>query len=165
MSSRRGSCARRILTAIATALALAGCGPVVVDRDGHRVFNPAYSFALDWRDRDAWQKPDEVVAALGLAEGDVVADVGAGTGYFLERLSRRVGASGHVYATDVQEAMLARLRARVADRGLSNVDVVHAEFDDPNLPDACCAVVFFSSVYNEIEGRLAYMRKVARALE
>jgi ubiquinone/menaquinone biosynthesis C-methylase UbiE len=153
------------IVALSVALVVAGCGPVIVPREGHRIFNPAYSFALDWRDRDEWQKPDEVMAALALGEGDVVADIGAGSGYFTERFARRVGASGRVYATDVQDAMLARLRARVAERALANVEVVRATFDDPNLPDACCKVVFFSSVYNEIDGRVAYLRKVARTLE
>ena len=138
---------------------------MIVVRDGHRVFNPAYNFALDWWDRDEWQKPDQVMSALAIGEGDVVADIGAGSGYFSERFSRRVGASGHVYATDVQEPMLARLRTRVADRGLTNVEVVRAAFDDPSLPDGCCTVVFFSSVYKEIDGRVAYVRKLARALE
>ena len=156
-------CAR--VVALSFMLAIGSCGPVIVVRDGHRVFNPAYHFALDWKDRDEWQKPDEVVRALGLAEADAVADIGAGSGYFSERFSRQVGPSGRVYATDAQDAMVGRLRARVTDRGLTNVTVVHAAFDDPTLPDACCKVVFLCSVYNEIDGRVAYMRKVARALE
>ena len=141
------------------------CGPVVVVRDGHRVFNPAYTFALDWHDRDVWQKPEDVMSVLDVVEGDVVADIGAGSGYFSEWLSRRVGPSGRVYATDVQDAMLSTLRRRVVDRGLTNVEVVRATFDDPTLPDACCKVVLFSSVYKEIDGRVAYMRKVTHALE
>jgi ubiquinone/menaquinone biosynthesis C-methylase UbiE len=147
------------------ALAAESCGPVIVVRDGHRIFNPAYNFALDSKKRDEWQKPDQVVTALALAEGDAVADIGAGSGYFSEWFSRQVGPSGRVYATDVQDAMLARLRTRIADRGLTNVEVVRAAFDDPKLPDACCKVIFFCSVYNEIDGRVAYMRKLARALE
>ena len=152
------------VVALAFALAVESCGPVIVVREGHHVFNPAYNFALDWGDRDAWQKPDQVMRALGLAEGDTVADVGAGTGYFSERFSRTVGASGRVYATDVQDAMLARLRTRVSDHHLANVEVVRGAFDDPRLPDACCTVVFFSSVYKEIDDRVPYMRKVTRAL-
>jgi ubiquinone/menaquinone biosynthesis C-methylase UbiE len=152
------------VVALSFALAAASCGPVIVVRDGHRIFNPAYDFALDSTQRDAWQQPDRVVAALGLAEGDAMADVGAGSGYFSERFSRAVGRSGLVYATDVQDAMLARLRRRVADRGLGNVVIVRATYDDPTLPDACCTVIFFCSVYNEIDGRVPYMRKVARAL-
>jgi ubiquinone/menaquinone biosynthesis C-methylase UbiE len=152
------------VVALSCALAAASCGPVIVVRDGHRIFNPTYTFALDWK-RDEWQKPDQVVAALALADGDAVADIGAGSGYFSERFSRAVGPSGRVYATDVQDAMLARLRRRIAALGLTNVEIVRAAFDDPALPDACCTIVFFCSVYNEIDGRVAYMRKVARALE
>jgi ubiquinone/menaquinone biosynthesis C-methylase UbiE len=70
-----------------------------------------------------------------------------------------------VYATDVQDVMLERLRARVASNGLHNVQVVPAAFDDPTLPDGCCDVIFFSSVYKEIDDRVPYMQKVAHALK
>ncbi len=155
---------RRAVPALALALLLAGCPPSLVERDGHRVFNPFYLFYLDARSRDAWQQPERVLDALALAPGAVVADVGAGSGYFSERLARRVGPGGLVYATDVQPEMLARLRERVAERALANVVVVAARFDDPSLPEACCDLVFFSSVYKEIDARVAYMQKVRRLL-
>jgi predicted methyltransferase len=150
---------------LALALLLTACPPIMLDRDGHRVFNPFYTGILDSADRDTWQKPDDVMDALGLADGSVVADVGAANGWFSERFSRRVGASGRVYATDVQDVMLDRLRMRVTQKGLLNVQVVHAAYDDPTLPDACCDVIFFSSVYKEIDDRVSYMQKVARALK
>jgi precorrin-6B methylase 2 len=118
-----------------------------VERDAHRVFNPFYTGILEARDRDEWQQSDRVMDALGLGEGSVVADVGAASGWFSERFSRRVGASGRVYATDVQDIIIERLHARVAARGLHNVQAVRAAYDDPTLPDACCEVIFFSSVY------------------
>jgi ubiquinone/menaquinone biosynthesis C-methylase UbiE len=93
-----------------------------------------------------------------------VADVGAGSGYFTERFARRLGAGGFVFATDVQDEMLDRLSERVAESGLANVSVVTARFDDPSLPEACCDLVFFSSVYKEIDARVAYMEKVRRVL-
>ena len=134
------------------------------DVEGRRVFNPLYGTFLDGRNRDSWQKPDEVIAALELAPGAVVADVGAGTGYFTERLSRAVGPSGRVYATDVQDAMLRALEERVAEARLANVEVVRAGFDDPALPAACCDLVFFANVYKEIDDRVAYLRRLAPAL-
>ena len=149
---------------IALGLLLLACAPVMVERDGHRVFNPAWLPVLDGARRDAWQRPEEVLDALAIPAGAVVADVGAGSGYFAERLARRVGATGRVYATDVQDEMLAGLERRVAGRGLVNVEVVRAAFDDPTLPPACCDLVFFSSVYKEIDGRVAYMAKVRRLL-
>jgi arsenite methyltransferase len=156
---------RRAWIALAfSSLPVACAPPSLVDRDGHRVFNPFYLFYLDGRSRDAWQQPERVIDALALAPDAVVADVGAGSGYFTERFARRLGRGGFVYATDVQDEMLDRLRERVAERRLANVSVVAARFDDPSLPDACCDLVFLSSVYKEIDGRVAYMEKMRRVL-
>jgi ubiquinone/menaquinone biosynthesis C-methylase UbiE len=138
------------------------CGPTMIVRDGHRVFNPAWAWALEF-DREDWQKPDDVLRALALPKDAVVADIGAGGGYFTERLSRALPA-GHVFATDVQAEMIERLNDRVCDRGLANVTVVQAPFDDPGLPGGCCDLVFFSSVYKEIEARVAYMHRVRSLL-
>jgi ubiquinone/menaquinone biosynthesis C-methylase UbiE len=151
-------------TALALVSLLLGCAPSLIERDGHRVFNPFYLFYLDCRSRDAWQQPERVIDALALAPDAVVADVGAGSGYFTERFARRLGAGGFVFATDVQDEMLDRLSERVAESGLANVSVVTARFDDPSLPEACCDLVFFSSVYKEIDERVAYMEKVRRVL-
>jgi ubiquinone/menaquinone biosynthesis C-methylase UbiE len=145
-------------------LLLTGCPPILVEREGHRVFNPFYVFYLDADSRDEWQQPERVLDALALAPGMRVADIGAGTGYFSERLAQRVGPQGLVYATDVQAEMLARLDERVREQALANVRVVAARFDDPTLPPACCDVVFFSSVYKEIDARVAYMEKVRELL-
>jgi ubiquinone/menaquinone biosynthesis C-methylase UbiE len=154
----------RLTAALAVALLLAGCPPILVDRDGHRVFNPFYAFYLDADERDEWQQPERVLDALALEPGMTVADVGAGTGYFSERLARRVGPGGLVYATDVQAEMVDRLRERVREHALANVRVVAARYDDPSLPAACCDLVLFSSVYKEIDERVGYMEKVRRLL-
>ena len=123
-----------------------------------------YRGFLIWPPRDIWQQPDEVVEALEIEPGQVVADIGAGNGYFVDRLSAEVGADGRVYATEVQEIMLRDLRARVEENGLSNVEVVHSAFDDPSLPEACCDLMFFANVYKEIQDRVAYMRRVRKTL-
>ncbi len=143
----------------------AGCMSTTRDYEGHRVFNPHYLWYLESRRRDRWQKPDDVLDALELVEGDVIADIGAGGGYFSEKLAGRVGPTGLVYATDVQPAMIKALRKRVAKRSLTNVTVIHGEFHDPNLPSASCDWVFLSSVYKEIDERPAYMRKVREVLK
>jgi ubiquinone/menaquinone biosynthesis C-methylase UbiE len=154
----------RLLLSTSLICALLGCAPTMIEYEGHRVFNPRYLWALESEKRDRWQQPDRVLETLALPEAAAVADIGAGGGYFTERFARWVGPAGRVYATDVQEPMLARLRERVAERGLANVEVISAEFDDPTLPDACCDLVFFSSVYKEIDGRVDYMRKLRPAL-
>jgi ubiquinone/menaquinone biosynthesis C-methylase UbiE len=131
--------------------------------EGRRVFNPAYNVFLDWG-RSGWQKPDEVIRALALAEGAAVADVGAGSGYFAVRLARAVGPTGRVYATDVQPEMIRALEKRVREEGLDNVRVVQAGFDDPALPAACCDLLFLANVYKELSERGAYLRRLAPAL-
>jgi predicted methyltransferase len=133
--------------------------------DGHRVFNPRYLFYLESEERAEWQKPDEVLAALRLAPGQTVADIGAGGGYFTARFAGQLGETGQVYAVDVQDAMIERLQERVTAEDLTNVEVIRAEFDDPGLPKNACDLVFFSSVYKEINNRPAYMRKVGHSLK
>ena len=83
-----------------------GCLSTMTNYHGHKVFNPLYLFYLESSKRDQWQMPEQVLDALRVAEGAVVADIGAGGGYFTEKFARRVGPHGHVYATDVQEVMI-----------------------------------------------------------
>ena len=141
------------------------CGPTVIDYQGHRIFNPNYLFYLESERRDKWQKPDEVIKALEISKTAVVADIGAGGGYFTEKFSKYLGPAGHVYATDVQDIMIEKLKERVTKRQLKNVEVIRGNFDDPMLPKCSCDVVFFSSVYKEINGRIDYMKKIKTALK
>ena len=143
----------------------AACVPVMRDYEGHHVFNPIYLFYLESRERDAWQKPDEVIRALSLPPGASVADIGAGGGYFTEKLARAVGSSGRVYATDVQPVLIRKLQRRVEKRSLTNVTVIRGGFDDPGLPAQSCDLAFFSSVYKEIDERVEYMKTRRYALK
>lgn len=141
------------------------CGPTMTDYRGHKIFNSRYLFYLESSQRDQWQMPEQVLDALRLSEGSVVADIGAGGGYFTERLSRRVGARGRVYATDVQDVMIRKLEKRARERGLANVSVIRGAFHDPMLPAGECDWLFFSSVYKEIDQRVAYMKTARQALK
>ena len=76
--------------------------------------------------RDAWQKPDQVVAALGLKKGETACDIGSGPGYFTLRLARAVGVGGFVYAVDVEARMLQALRERLERARVRNVAPVSA---------------------------------------
>jgi len=155
--------APRLARVLAAAL-LAACAGTMHEVEGRRIFNPLYRVFLDGSHRDAWQRPREVIAALRIEPGAAVADVGAGTGYFSERFARAVGPSGRVYATEVQDAMLDALAERVAERGLGNVTLLRAAFDDPSLPEACCDLVFLANVYKEIDRRVAWTRRLVPAL-
>jgi len=144
---------------------MVSCGPTMTDYHGHNVFNPFYLFYLESPKRDQWQMPEQVLDALEVSPGQVVADIGAGGGYFTEKFSRRVGTNGHVYATDVQPVMIRKLTQRVEQRALTNVTVIRGEFDDPRLPDGSCDLAFFSSVYKEISDRAVYLERLRRALK
>jgi len=131
----------------------------------HRHRDPAaYRAALDDPARDAYQKPDEVIRALGIRPGATVADIGAGTGYFALRLARAVGSGGRVYAVDVSQAMTAHLAARVRDEGLGQVTPVLAPPDDPTLPANAVDVIFFCNVWHHVEQQATYLERLRRAL-
>ncbi|MGH7342297.1 MAG: class I SAM-dependent methyltransferase, partial [Candidatus Rokuibacteriota bacterium] len=114
--------------------------------------------------RDAWQQPDRVVAALGIANGDRVADLGSGSGYFTVRLARAVGSGGKVYAVDVDEEMNEYLRQRLARESIANVEVVLGRFEDPLLPDGGIDLVVIIDTYHHIEDRPTYFRNLRRDL-
>lgn len=114
--------------------------------------------------RAAWQLPERVVAALALAPGDRVADLGAGNGYFVFPLADAVGPAGRVYAVEVEEEKVRGLERRVAAKGYSNVEVVLGELDDPLLPDGTLDLVFLCNVYHHIEDRQAYFARLAADL-
>ena len=110
---------------------------VAQERPRHgRLFPPEELGDLEGPDRDAWQMPDAVMDALGIADGSHVADIGAGGGWFTVRLARRVGPNGVVYAQDVQSQMLEAIRRRVDREGLRNVRTVLGDAEDPRLPPA-----------------------------
>jgi ubiquinone/menaquinone biosynthesis C-methylase UbiE len=107
--------------------------------------------------RSAWQRPDQVIRALSLPANARVADLGAGNGYFAFRLARAVGAGGHVYAIEIDPDRIEDLLETVAERGYTNVTVVTAEPDDPNLPDSSVDLIFLCNTYHHLEERLAYL--------
>lgn len=117
-------------------------------------------FAYEGLDRDEWQRPDAVIALLGIRPGDRVADLGSGGGYFTFRLAQAVGESGRVYAVDVDEDMIDYLTEQARKRGASNVTVVRGEFADPKLPDGEIDLLFTCNTYHHIADRVAYFQRV-----
>lgn len=95
----------------------------------------AYIAALEDPKRDAYQKPHEVMEALAIKEGEVIADIGSGSGYFTLRLARHVGDKGRVYGVDVNPDMLLHLNRKIRDLGVLNVSTILAAPNDPLLPE------------------------------
>ena len=130
-----------------------------------RLFPPQDLGLLEGPDRDAWQKPDQIMDALAIADGSAVADIGAGAGWFTIRLARRVGPNGTVYAQDVQRQMLEAIRGRVDREGLRNVETRLGVGSAPNLPGRSLDAVLMVDVYPEVEDRVTFLRNLAAALK
>jgi ubiquinone/menaquinone biosynthesis C-methylase UbiE len=125
----------------------------------------AYIAALDDPARDAYQKPDEVMKALALRPGEVVADIGSGSGYFTLRFARAVGDAGRVYAVDVSPDMIRHLNHRLRDAGIRNVVPVLSEPDDPLLPDASVDRFVIVDTWHHVEDRARYLALLKRMLK
>jgi 2-polyprenyl-3-methyl-5-hydroxy-6-metoxy-1,4-benzoquinol methylase len=130
-----------------------------------RLFSPENLGELEGPDRDAWQMPDAIMDALGIADGAAVADIGAGGGWFTVRLARRVGPNGMVYAQDVQVPMLEAIQRRVDREGLKNVRTIKGEVGDPRLPASSVDVVLIVDTYHEFTNPVELLRHLAAALK
>jgi predicted methyltransferase len=134
----------------------------VAPRTPGPLFPPALASLLDARARDRWQKPEQIVAALRLSPGDAVADIGAGSGYMMPHLSQAVGATGRVYAQDVQPAMVRRLAARA--RAYGNVRVLRGSESDPGLPAASVDGALLLTAYHELTAPVALLSRLRRSV-
>ena len=141
-----------------------------VKRDDHQMHGlhndpKAYIGALEDPKRDAYQKPHEVIHALNLKSGEVIADIGAGSGYFTFHLARHVGDKGKVYAVDVSPEMILHVNRRIRDQKANNVVTVLSDPDDPLLPDRSVNRFFFSDSWHHIENQSKYLSLMKRMLK
>jgi cyclopropane fatty-acyl-phospholipid synthase-like methyltransferase len=159
------------IVALVAALALAATAASVPAQQHRHGGHGDHSFAnaerwakmFDDPARDAWQKPDEVVAALKLAPDAVVADIGAGTGYFAVRLAKAVP-QGRVFAVDAERDMVRYLGERARKENLSNVVPVQASGKGVTLP-APVDVALLVDVYHHIDARPAYFGALKASLK
>ena len=135
-----------------------------------RLFGTQDLGLLEAPDRDQWQKPDQIMDALGVAEGSNVAELGAAGGWFTLRLAERVGPNGNVYAEDIQQAMLDGIRRRMQSQNRSNVKTVLGAASDPHLPGGLDAALI-SDAFHEMDlpedpkAVVTLLRNIARALK
>jgi ubiquinone/menaquinone biosynthesis C-methylase UbiE len=122
------------------------------------------SAEFDGERRDVIARRDEIVAALELEPGMIVADIGAGTGAFLAPLSAGIGADGTLYAVDIVPAFLEHLRARADTEKLQNVEVIEGTPTAAMLPGASVDLMFMCDVYHHLEYPSVYARSLHRAL-
>jgi ubiquinone/menaquinone biosynthesis C-methylase UbiE len=124
-----------------------------------------YIASQDAPDRAAWQKPDQILDALALRPGQVVCDIGAGTGYFALRAAKRLGENGRVFAVDVEPKILDVLRARIEKTGVRNVTPVLAVAADPLLPPRSCDLVLIVDAYHHFPDRPRYLARLTALLK
>ena len=115
--------------------------------------------------RARWQKPERVLRALDVRRGHVIADVGAGPGFWTLPLARRVGPRGHVFALDPEPAALAALRRRLANAGVRNVTPVLNDDAAPMLPDNACDLAVIVNVYHHFAKPARFLRRMVRCLK
>jgi ubiquinone/menaquinone biosynthesis C-methylase UbiE len=144
------------------ALAFAAPSAALAQQHG-RLFPPEQLGLLEGPDRDAWQRPDQIMDALRIAEGSTVADLGAGGGWFTIRLANRVGPNGLVYAEDVQPQMIEAIKRRVQRAQLTQVRPILGDASDPRLPGKVDAALIVDA-YHEMAQPVVMLRNVVAAL-
>ncbi len=159
---------RSFITQLA-AFAYVGSIPARASAQSPHTHQHSFEGAQNWAQvfddpkRDAWQKPHEVIQALGLKPDAIVADIGAGTGYFSARLAHVVP-KGRVLAVDTEPDMVRYLAERAKREGLTNMTAIAAKPDDPKLPEKA-DLALLVDVYHHIENRKSYFRRLAQELK
>ncbi len=130
----------------------------------HRFQNAAeWAKKFDQPEREAWQKPEQILDALKLPNNALVADIGAGTGYFSVRIAKRVP-EGKVFAADLESDMVSYLAERAKRENLNNIIPVQASAESANLPEPV-DVALFVDAYHHIGNRVDYFTKLNNSLK
>jgi len=135
------------------------------DRHGNPEDLERYLARLEDPERIAWQKPDEVVSALGLSEGGVACDLGAGPGYFAIRMAHAVGPRGRIHAIDVEPRMIEILARRTREAGVSNVHPMLASDGEAALPPEPCDVILVVNAFHHFRDGAGTLRRLASMLK
>ena len=134
-----------------------------------RIFAPVMGVGgagwLERAEREEEEAPSKAIDALDLQPGMVVADIGAGSGYYTSRMARRVGPTGRVYATDIQPGMIELLNRRITSEGLTNVTTVLGGMDDPKLPPRAIDLAIMVDVYHELQQPQVFLQRLKDAFK
>lgn len=118
-----------------------------------------------WAERDNWQKPQEIIRLMNIKAGSVVADVGCHEGYMTVKLANVVGRSGKVYAVDVEQYKLDRLKNHIESREIMNVSLVKGDYDNPKLPAGSLDAVIILDTYHEMDDHDAILQHIKISLK
>ena len=134
-------------------------------REISRVMGHQGASWLDRPEREVEEDPEALLDSLGIQKGMVVADIGAGSGYFSFRLARRVGAGGRVLAVDIQDEMLQIIRRRASRRNIGNVEPIRGTIQDPGLSPESVDLALMVDVYHEFSHPWEMIQGIHRALK
>jgi ubiquinone/menaquinone biosynthesis C-methylase UbiE len=157
-----------VLTVVALQAVLAAQSPGVHPLTGRTFALPMSASGAAWLDRDERQREENTELSLRLLEvqrGSVVADIGAGSGYYSTRLARLVGPEGLVYASDIQQAMLDIIRGRIERERIPNITLVLGTPTDPRLPRAVVDLAIMVDVYHEFSAPQIMLRRIRESLK
>ena len=134
-----------------------------------RIFAPVMGVGgagwLERPEREDEEAPSKALDALDLKPGMVVADIGAGSGYYSSRIAKRVGPAGRVYATDIQPGMIEILERRIKNEGLTNITTMLGGMDDPRLPPAAIDLAIMVDVYHELQQPQLFLQRLKGAFK
>lgn len=156
------------LVVVSTQITASAQSPGVHPISGRRYALPMSVEGAAWLDRverDREESSERSVRLLNVTSGSVVADIGAGSGYYTERLARLVGPTGRVYATDIQAGMLEIISQRMVRAKLSNIELVLGTPTDPKLPETSIDMALMVDVYHEFAEPQSMLRRIREALK
>ena len=137
-------------------------------KSGRRIASVMGVGGADWLEREEREReesPSKAIELLNLKEGMVVADIGAGVGYYTIRMAKKVGPTGKVYASDIQPEMLTLLRKRLDEQKVTNVEMVLGTETDPKLPLNSIDLAIMVDVYHELAQPQRMLRKLRKTLK
>jgi len=142
-----------------------GIGKFYLGREIAHVMGHQGADWLERPERTEEERPDKMIQLLGLKPGDIVADIGAGTGYISWRMAQNVAPNGKVYGVDIQQEMLDLLGANMKQRGITNVVPLLGSETDPKLPPNSVDLVVMVDVYHEFSEPYEMMQNIVKALK
>jgi precorrin-6B methylase 2 len=172
MRTRAPDGARRIITFAAAAI-LVATATVILAQATHpisgrriaRVMGHEGAVWLERPEREVEEAPSKAIAALNIRPGQIVADIGAGSGYYTVLLAGAVGGRGRVYATDIQPEMLALIKRKIDATSIGNIEVVLGTETDARLPAGAIDMALMVDVYHELAQPQLFLRSLKRVLK
>jgi SAM-dependent methyltransferase len=142
-----------------------GIGKFYMGREISHVMGHLGAGWLERPERTTEERPDLLIESFNAQPGQVIADIGAGTGYFSLPLAELVGPAGKILAVDIQQPMLDKLKFRMKKRNATNIELILGKEDDPNLPGCAVDMAFMVDVYHEFNFPYEMVAKLCDALK